>query len=141
MADWPLPGGTAEQSTGNINAAPGLSIAWRRGFGMGSKAGQLVMAPPVAAGGKVFVMDAQAQVSAHDAQTGAEVWRINMRPGDNKRDREGFGGGLAYADGKLYMTSGFRLVAQIDADHRQGWLAGPAPSSRCTARRRWPAAG
>ncbi|HEY2355919.1 MAG TPA: PQQ-binding-like beta-propeller repeat protein [Phenylobacterium sp.] len=122
MADWPLPGGTAEQATGNINAAPGLSIAWRRGVGMASKEGQLITAPPVAAGGKVFVMDAQATVSAHDAQTGAEVWRVNMRPTDNKRDREGFGGGLAYANGKLYMTSGFRLVAQIDAaTGRVGW--------------------
>jgi len=124
MADWPLPGGTAEQSTGNIDAAPGLAIAWRRGFGKGSKEGELVTAPPVAAGGKVFVMDAAAEVSAHDAQTGAEVWRVNMRPGDNKRDREGFGGGLAYADGKVYMTSGFRLVAQIDAaTGKVGWRA------------------
>ena len=50
------------------------------------------------------------------------VWRINMRPTDNRRDREGFGGGLAYADGKLYMTSGFRLVAQLDANTgRVGW--------------------
>jgi outer membrane protein assembly factor BamB len=69
-------------------------------------------------------MDAQATVSAHNAQTGAGVWRVNMRPGDNKRDREGFGGGLAYADGKLYMTSGFRLVAQIDAaTGKVGWRA------------------
>jgi outer membrane protein assembly factor BamB len=69
-------------------------------------------------------MDSEALVSAHDARTGAEVWRINMRPNDNKRDREGFGGGLAYAGGKLYMTSGFRLVAQIDAaTGRVGWRA------------------
>jgi outer membrane protein assembly factor BamB len=47
-----------------------------------------------------------------------------MRPTDNKRDREAFGGGLAYADGKLYMTSGFRLVAQIDAaSGKVGWRA------------------
>lgn len=124
MAEWPLPGGTPEQSTGNIDAAHGLSIAWRRGFGRGSKNGEMVTAPPVAAAGKVFVMDAQAEVSAHDMRTGAEIWRVNMRPGDNKRDREGFGGGLAYADGKLYMTSGFRLVAQIDASTgRVGWRA------------------
>ena len=58
-------------------------------------------------------MDAQAEVGTHDARTGAEVWRVNMRPNDNKRDREGFGGGLAFANGKIYMTSGFRLVAQI----------------------------
>ena len=124
VADWPLPGGTPEQAMGNVNAAPNLAIAWRKGIGRASKAGELITAPPVAAGGRVFTMDAQAEVSAHDAQTGAQIWRINMRPNDNKRDREGFGGGLAYAGGKLYMTSGFRLVAQLDAaTGRVGWRA------------------
>ena len=37
LADWPLPGGTPEQSVGNVDAAPGLSVAWKRGFGQGSK--------------------------------------------------------------------------------------------------------
>ena len=122
MADWPLPGGTPEQLVGNVMAAPGLTIAWRKNIGMGSKQGELITAPPIVAAGRVFTMDAQAEVSAHDAQTGAGIWRVNMRPNDNKRDREGFGGGLAYANGKLYMTSGFRLVAQVDAaTGRVGW--------------------
>jgi outer membrane protein assembly factor BamB len=124
MADWPLPGGTPEQSVGNVNASPNLSIAWRKGAGMGSKNGELVIGPPIEADGKVFTLDAQATVYAHNAQTGAEIWRVNMRPTDNKRDREGFGGGVAYAGGKIYMTSGFRLVAQINAaTGRVGWRA------------------
>ncbi len=122
VAEWPLPGGTPEQAMGNVNASLSLTIAWRKGIGMASKAGELIIAPPIVAAGKVYTLDAQASVSAHNAQTGAELWRVNMRPTDNKRDREGFGGGLAYAGGKLYMTSGFRLVAQIDATTgRVGW--------------------
>jgi outer membrane protein assembly factor BamB len=124
MAEWPLPGGTPEQAVGNVNASPSLVIAWRKGIGKASKEGELIIAPPVEAAGKVFTLDAQASVTAHDARTGAAIWRVNMRPTDNKRDREGFGGGLAYAGGKLYMTSGFRLVAQIDAaTGRVGWRA------------------
>jgi outer membrane protein assembly factor BamB len=122
VTSWPLPGGTPEQSVGNANAAPNLAIAWRKGIGRGSKDGELIIAPPVEAAGKVFTLDGQAGVSAHDALTGAEVWRINMRPSDNKRDREGFGGGIAFAEGKLYVTSGFRLVAQLDAaTGKVGW--------------------
>ena len=115
VAEWPLPGGTPEQSIGHVDAAPNLSIAWRRGFGDGSGRGKHVTAPPVAAAGKVFVMDGEARVSAHDARTGAQVWRTDLQPTDNRRDREAFGGGLAYADGKLYVSSGYRLVAQLDA--------------------------
>jgi outer membrane protein assembly factor BamB len=115
IAEWSTPGGTAEQSVENVDAAPNLSIAWRKGVGQGAKAGEYVTAPPVAAAGKVFTMDGTAVVTAHDAQSGAEVWKTNVRPGDNKRDREAFGGGLAFANGKLYVTSGYRLVAQLDA--------------------------
>jgi outer membrane protein assembly factor BamB len=42
------------------------------------------------------------------------VWRTSIRTG-GKRDREAFGGGVAYANGKLYVASGFREVVQLDA--------------------------
>ena len=116
VAAWPLPGGTPEQSVDHVDAAPGLQIAWRRNFGEGSERGRYVTAPPVAAGGKVFVMDAEGRVSAIDARTGAQIWRTATNPGDNKRDRLAFGGGLAYADGKLYVSSGWRQVLQMDAN-------------------------
>jgi outer membrane protein assembly factor BamB len=124
VAEWPLPGGTPEQSVGHVDAAPNLSIAWRRGFGEGSERGKHVTAPPVAAAGRVYVMDGEATVSAIDARTGQQVWRTNIRPTDNRRDREGFGGGIAFSDGKLYVTSGYRLVAQLDAaTGAVGWTA------------------
>ncbi|RAK52246.1 PQQ-like beta-propeller repeat protein [Phenylobacterium deserti] len=115
VSEWPLPGGTPEQWVGNVDAAPGLEVAWRRGFGRGSKGGYHVTAPPISAAGRVYVMDAEANVSARDAQSGAEVWRTNIRPDDNRRDREAFGGGIAFADGKLYVSSGYREVVQLDA--------------------------
>src|SRR6202000_640728 len=97
---WPLPGGTLEQSVDHVDAAPNLSVAWRHDIGKGSGNGYFLTAPPIAITGRVYVMDAEASVSAHDAQTGAQIWRTDIRPG-SKRDREGFGGGLAFADGKL----------------------------------------
>jgi outer membrane protein assembly factor BamB len=108
---------------GQVDAAPNLSIAWRRSFGDGSKGGKNVTAPPIAAAGRIYVMDGEATVSALDARSGSVIWKRNIRPTDNKRDREAFGGGLAFADGKLYVTSGFRLVAQLDAaTGAVGWV-------------------
>jgi outer membrane protein assembly factor BamB len=60
-------------------------------------------------------MDGESTVSAFDARTGSQLWKTNVRPPVNKRDREAFGGGLAYADGKLYVSSGYRAVTQLDA--------------------------
>jgi outer membrane protein assembly factor BamB len=115
VADWPLPGGTLEQSVENVSAGADLTVAWRAKLGLASNRDIHITAPPVAAAGQVFTMDAEAGVEAHDARSGAEVWRANLRPNDNRRDREGFGGGLAFADGKLYVTSGYRFVAAVDA--------------------------
>ena len=115
VSSWPLPGGPAEQAVGHVSAAPNLSVVWRKGFGQGEKRGHYVTAPPVAADGKVFVMDGDSRVVAMDARSGAEVWRTATNPGDNKRDRLAFGGGVAYANGKLYVSSGYRQVLQLDA--------------------------
>ena len=112
---WPLPGRTPEQSTENVAISGGLSVAWRHGFGEGSGRGAHVTAPPIVADGKVFVMDGEAKVSALDARTGREVWRTDIRPTEDKRDKTAFGGGVAYSGGKVYVTSGFRVVAQLDA--------------------------
>jgi outer membrane protein assembly factor BamB len=115
QADWPLPGGTPEQSVEHVDAAPDFKIAWRRGLGVsGMGRSRFVTAPPIEADGLVYAMDAQAGVSAHNATTGEQVWRVNLQSHE-RRDRDGFGGGLAYADGKVFVSSGYRFVAALDA--------------------------
>jgi outer membrane protein assembly factor BamB len=114
MTSWPLPGGTLEQSVENVDAAPKFQVAWRRPVGLASTRRRHVTAPPIAAADRLFVMDGVATVSAHDAHTGAMLWRRNIMP-KSKRNHEGWGGGLAWADGKLYVSSGFREVLQLDA--------------------------
>jgi outer membrane protein assembly factor BamB len=121
MTSWPLPGGTPEQSVENVAAAPAFQIAWRRPIGLASTRRRHVTATPIAAGGRIFVMDGVADVSAHDAKTGAMLWKRNIMP-KSRRNREGWGGGLAWSDGKIYATSGFREVVQLDAGTGKiGW--------------------
>jgi outer membrane protein assembly factor BamB len=114
IADWPLPGGTPEQSVEHVDAGKSFDIAWRTGFGRASSRAWHVTAPPIAADGKVFVMDGGAEVSAHDAGSGRDIWRTNVAV-MTRRDREGFGGGIAYDAGKLFVTTGFRAVVALDA--------------------------
>lgn len=114
IADWPVPGGTPEQSVENPAAGRDFTIAWRSGFGRGSSRTTHVTAPPVAAGGRIFVMDGAATVSAFDVLSGKEVWRRDLSL-KGRRSHEAFGGGLAYADGRLFVASGYRFVAALDA--------------------------
>ena len=112
--DWPLPGGTPEQSVEHVAAGADFRIAWKRGFGAGSNRRIHITAPPVAADGMIFTMDAEAGVSAHLATTGAQVWHANLAA-RNRRDKEAFGGGVAYGNGKLVVSSGYRFIAAVDA--------------------------
>ena len=114
--DWPLPGGTPEQSVEHTDAAPSFQIAWRRKFGVASSRRAHVTATPIVADGRMYVMDGQASVFALDPGTGREIWRRNLAPAERRsRDKEAFGGGLAYADGSLFVTSGYRFMAALDA--------------------------
>ena len=114
VASWPQAGGVPEQWVPNLAAGADFRVAWRKGFGQGSSRKAYVTAPPIASDGRVYVMDAEARVSAVDATSGATVWRDNLAP-KSKRDPDAFGGGLAFADGRLYVTSGYRFVAALDA--------------------------
>ncbi len=114
QADWPTPGGNPEQSVENVDAAPAFQIAWKRSIGAASNHRYHITAPPVAAEGKLFVMDGAATVSAHDLKTGATLWHTNVTP-KSRRDGEAYGGGVAYAAGKVYVSSGFKQVVQLDA--------------------------
>ena len=114
QTEWPQPGGLGEQNVENVEAAPAFEIAWRKGFGKGSDRAAHITTGPIITGGRVYVMDAQTDLAALDAQTGEVIWKKSVRP-RTKRDKDGFGGGIAFADGKLYVSSGFRMVAQVDA--------------------------
>jgi outer membrane protein assembly factor BamB len=113
LADWSQPGGTPDVKIDNIEAAPLFEVAWRKGFGKGSNRHFHVTAPPIVVDGKIYVMDAESDIAAVDAKTGAVLWRKTIHS-RTKRDKRGFGGGVAYAGGKLYVSSGFRFVAQLD---------------------------
>jgi len=113
-ADWPLPGGNAEQSVDHAAAAANFQVAWRRNVGQGEARGHHVTASPVVADGRIYTMDGEALITASDARTGAEVWRRDLAP-RRGRDREAYGGGVAYADGVLYVSSGFRFITALDA--------------------------
>ncbi len=114
VPEAPQPGGP-EQALEHVEAAPAFAIAWRRDIGEGSSRGAQVTAPPVIAGGRVYTLDGNARVTASDAAGGTRIWSVDLAPREG-RDREAYGGGLAVQDGKLFVSSGFRFVAALNAE-------------------------
>ncbi len=114
-AEWPQPGGYADNAMHHLSAAGGLNEIWSRSIGAGSSSSTRLTSSPVVAGGKIFVLDSEVQVSAYDAKSGDRLWEINLTPEDEDSE-EGFGGGVAFDAGKLFVSTGFGFVSALDAN-------------------------
>ncbi|MGQ0742270.1 MAG: outer membrane protein assembly factor BamB family protein [Alphaproteobacteria bacterium] len=130
--DWPQPGGYADNVMHHLEAAGPLHVAWVASAGKGSDDYSHLAGPPIVAEGRVYVLDAASRVTAFDANTGQVIWRTNVAPSGGEstllsdasfgllgRDTsitpdKGFGGGLAYDEGKLFVTSGFGFAKALD---------------------------
>ena len=123
--DWPQAGGTASKSYGNLALSANPGNAWRVQVA-GSSKKQRLAASPVVGAGQLFVMDTEGTVHAFDAQTGASRWRTTFAVKGEGQNTV-YGGGAAYADGRVYITTGMGEVAALDAkDGSIAWKVKPA---------------
>jgi outer membrane protein assembly factor BamB len=131
---WAEPGGFSSNALYHLEASGPLQQIWSREAGKGSDDDSRLTAPPVVAGGSVFVLDAQARVFAFDAKSGNPQWNVELAPkgesslvysmslgmfGRNKSidPTKGFGGGVAFDGGKVFATTGFGDVFALNASN------------------------
>ncbi|MEO1240793.1 MAG: PQQ-binding-like beta-propeller repeat protein [Pseudomonadota bacterium] len=126
-ASWPQPGGEADHTLHHIAASLEFEIDWRVDIGKASAKRARLTAPPIVVSDRVFVIDAETTVSAFEAATGDLIWEAELAPKIEERFRIrdflrgpepsqiGFGGGVAFDDGRIFVTSGFGFVAALDA--------------------------
>lgn len=112
LESWAQTNAIASRAPGHIEGPTGLTQRWRTDIGRGSGSGGRITSGPVAGGGRVFAMDANAQVTAVDAETGRIQWQASLVP-DRQRAADGFGGGLALMDGRLFAATGFGEVVAL----------------------------
>lgn len=113
VADWPLPGGNATNAMHHLELGDDLALAWRVNIGAGSGGASQLLARPIVAGGRVFAVDSQGQITALSAANGQRVWRVTpegMRASDRLRS-----GAIAYAAGRLFATTGAGDILALDA--------------------------
>ncbi|MDB2439377.1 PQQ-binding-like beta-propeller repeat protein [Hellea sp.] len=137
--DWPQVGGNPAHVVQHTGATGNFDKLWSKDTGKGSARKGRVLAPPVVAGGRIYAMDASNRVSAMDANTGEHIWDVKIALEERKKtrqgntgiidrirdpltfldgsgtDKESVGGGVAVADGKLFVSSGLGIVAAYDA--------------------------
>jgi outer membrane protein assembly factor BamB len=113
-ADWTHRGGSARHSgpNGSLSAAP--QRVWTVNIGTGNSRRNRVTAAPVVASGRVFAMDARAQVTAVSTGGGL-LWQANLAADFDKNASEVSGGGLAASAGRLFATTAFGELVALDA--------------------------
>jgi len=117
MPDWSQPGGTADNSPPNSRGAAVLERAWRADLGAGSSNRVQIAAPPVVSGGVLYFIDADQRVIAVNSGDGRRMWSEQIR--SESRDRHARGGGVAASGGRVFVTTGFGVIAALDASNGQ----------------------
>jgi outer membrane protein assembly factor BamB len=111
---WPQAGGFPNNDMQHVAIGASPRVIWSVDIGAGTTSDRVITAPPVVANNMVFVKDAESTVSALNAETGAKVWSVTLKP-EKTRDSDEFGGGLAYYGGRLYVSTGFATIFALDA--------------------------
>lgn len=137
--DWPQLGGNVAHVVQHTGASGPLEKIWSKDVGDGSNRKGFIAAPPVVANGVIYVMDADSTVRAFEEATGRRIWDFEIEiielettrtkntsiidrirdprsfiDGSGK-DKDGVGGGVAYDDGVLYVSSGLGVLIALDA--------------------------
>ncbi len=115
---WPQFGGTAAHALQHL-AVDGFNELWR--VQIGNVGAVSLQASPIVAAGRIFVLDGHATLHAFDVRSGEKFWqRAFALTGDQEGaryewSRLGFGGGLAFARGRVFVATGFGTAAAVNA--------------------------
>ncbi len=134
--EWPEPGGYAANAMYHLEARGPLHQEWSVDAGKGSDSDSRLTTSPIVAGGRIYVLDAEAHLFAFDAHDGHSLWDLELAPrgkdnsyffgllGDKNsiNPAKGFGGGVGYEAGRVFVTTGFGDVFALNAaTGRQLW--------------------
>lgn len=110
--EWGQSGGNAAKSMGHLALGASLQKAWSASIKGSSNSARLASAP-VVSGGRLYVIDTEANVAAFDAATGARVWSSAL--GSKGNNGSLFGGGVSIEGDRVYATNGIGDVAALNA--------------------------
>jgi len=110
---WTHRNGNPENAAPHLRLGRDLARLWSAPIGAGNDRKHRITAGPVIAEGLIFSLDSQARVTAI-SPIGATVWSRDLTP-PSDRPGEATGGGLAYAGGVVYATTGFGEVIALKA--------------------------
>lgn len=134
-SNWTQRHGTPQTRVDHPAYSGALQMMWSANIGAGDGRLHRITADPVVANGRIFTLDSETRVSA-TSTSGEPVWSANLLP-ERDSAKDATGGGLAFADGTVFVTSGFGVLTALDAatgaqkwQQKLGATASGAPTVR-----------
>lgn len=112
-ANWTHLGGSPSHQVQHAALSANPQLIWSASIGQGNDRKHRITAEPVVADGRIFTLDSRAQVVA-TSTAGTSLWARDLTPASDRSD-DASGGGLAFANGTLFVSSGFGIVSALDA--------------------------
>ncbi|HEX2581887.1 MAG TPA: PQQ-binding-like beta-propeller repeat protein [Dongiaceae bacterium] len=125
--EWTQAGGNAQHNLHHVTMSAHPTIAWVKSIGSGNSSERRILSEPILVENKLIALDSEGQVTALDAGSGQVLWQVT--PKQYAEDTDKFGGGLAYGEGKIFVTSPYARLIALDAKNgKEVWnVAAPAP--------------
>ncbi|MEO0372664.1 MAG: PQQ-binding-like beta-propeller repeat protein [Pseudomonadota bacterium] len=98
-----------------LGSAP--SLMWTVDIGEGDGRRNRITADPIVSGGRIYTLDATARVTAVST-AGEVIWTRDLTPTNDNRS-DGSGGGMAFSNGVLFVSSGFGRLTALNASNGQ----------------------
>ena len=122
---WAMASGVPSKSYGNLALSTNPPRVWSAKIA-GSTSSRRLGASPVVSNGILYAVDTAGAVHAFDAATGAKRWQYSLDLASDLRN-SAFGGGLAVAGDRVFVTTGTGMVVALDAaDGSEEWKVKPA---------------
>lgn len=120
LGSWTQVAANAQNNAPHVAFSAAPEVVFNVKIGQGNSRKYRITAEPVVADGRVFVMDSQQTLVA--LTTGGErLWSADLTP-PGERAGQATGGGIAYANGMIYATTGYgELVAVQVATGQVAW--------------------
>lgn len=125
--EWAQSGGNQTHAMYHLQAGGGaLQQVWSVDIGASAGRYNRLLAEPVVADGAIFAMDAESVVSAYSTADGSQLWRADLTP--DEEDDDLFGGGIAWSEDKLVVSTPFARVFALNAKTGEVLWDVPAPA-------------
>lgn len=112
--DWPQAGGYPNHAMHHLSLSDAPKRVWKTNIGTGANDEQRFTATPVVAGGVLYAMDVDHELSAYRTDDGRRIWSVELS-NDTDGDDEHLPGGIAAYRDRVYATTGFGDVVSVDA--------------------------